>query len=81
LPAAEVTAIPLTAATFFAGNIDETRRFLREYGYNTPETISESHLDRRLHAIEPALRRAPFEPLPKPSSGVTTPIGYRRWTL
>ncbi len=60
LSTAEVMAIPLVASTFFGGNIDHTRRFLHEYAY-TPETISKSHLNRRLHAIEPALWRVLFE--------------------
>lgn len=60
LSTAEVMTIPLVAATFFGGNIDRTRRFLHEYGY-TPNTISKSHLNRRVHAIEPALWRVLFE--------------------
>lgn len=54
--------IPLVASTFFGGNIDETRRFLNEYGY-MPKMISKSHLNRRIHAIEPTLWRVLFEVL------------------
>jgi len=54
LSTAEVMTIPLVAATFFGGNIDKTRRFLHEYGY-IKKMISKSHLNRRIHAIEPAL--------------------------
>ena len=53
LSTAEVMTVPLVAATFFGGNIDKTRRFLHEYGY-MPIMISKSHLNRRLHAIEPS---------------------------
>ena len=60
LSTAEVITIPLVASTFFDGNIDKTRRFLHEYGY-MPLMISKSHLNRRLHAIEPALWRVLFE--------------------
>jgi hypothetical protein len=45
--------VPLVAAAFFGGNIDKTRRFLHEYGY-MPTMISKSHLNRRIHAIEPS---------------------------
>jgi hypothetical protein len=60
LSTAEVMTIPLVAATFFGGNIDKTRRFLREYGY-MPNMISKSHLNRRIHAIDPTLWRTLFE--------------------
>ena len=59
LSTAEVMTIPLVAATFFGGNIDNTRLFLGESGY-IPQTISKSRLNRRLHAIEPGLWRALF---------------------
>lgn len=51
LSTAEVMTVCLVAATFFGGNIDQTRLFLGEYGY-MPEMISKSRLNRRLHAIE-----------------------------
>lgn len=59
LTTAEVMTVPLVAATFFVGNIDKTRRFLHEYGY-MPTMISKSHLNRRLHAIEPSLWQGLF---------------------
>jgi hypothetical protein len=52
--------VPLVAATFFGGEIERTRRFLYEYGY-MPKMISKSHLNRRLHRIEPTLWRVLFE--------------------
>ena len=60
LSTAEVMTIPLVASTFFGGEIEKTRRFLHEYGY-IPKMISKSHLNRRIHAIEPALWRVLFE--------------------
>jgi hypothetical protein len=47
------------ASTFFGGNIDRTRRFLNEYGY-MKKMVSKSHLNHRLHAIEPHLWRMMF---------------------
>jgi hypothetical protein len=60
LSTAEVITIPLVASTFFGGQIEKTRRFLYEYGY-MPNMISKSHLNRRLHRIEPTLWRVLFE--------------------
>ena len=60
LSTAEVMTIPLVAATFFCANIDKTRLFLHEYGY-MKEMISKSHLNRRIHRIEPTLWRVLFE--------------------
>jgi len=60
LSTAEVMTVPLVASTFFGANIDKTRRFLHEYGY-MKKMISKSHLNRRLHRIEPALWRVLFE--------------------
>ena len=60
LSTAEVMTIPLVASTFFGGNIDKTRRFLHEYGY-MPNMISKSHLNRRIHRVEPTLWRVLFE--------------------
>ena len=60
LSTAEVMTIPLVAATFFGGNIDKTRRFLHEYGY-MKKMISKSHLNRRIHAIDPTIWRVLFE--------------------
>src|SRR3712207_5875869 len=59
LSTAEVMTVSLVAAAFFVGNIDKTRLFLGEYGY-MPRMISKSHLNRRLHAIEPALWQGLF---------------------
>jgi hypothetical protein len=60
LSTAEVMTIPLVASTFFDGNIDKTRLFLHEYAY-MPTMISKSHLNRRLHRIEPTLWQVLFE--------------------
>jgi hypothetical protein len=60
LTTAEVMTVPLVASTFFGGEIEKTRRFLYEYGY-MPKMLSKSHLNRRLHAIEPTLWRVLFE--------------------
>lgn len=59
LSTAEVMSVPLVAATFFAGNLDEARAFLFEYGY-MPTMISKSHLNRRIHAIDASLWRGLF---------------------
>jgi Transposase DDE domain len=60
LSTAEVMTIPLVAAAFFGANIEKTRLFLHEYGY-MPRMISKSHLNRRIHRIEPTLWRVLFE--------------------
>jgi len=71
LSTAEVMTVPLVAATFFGANMDKTRSFLNEYGY-MPKMISKSHLNRRIHAIEPSMWRALFsllaEAFKKPSN-------------
>jgi Transposase DDE domain len=59
LSTAEVMTVPLVAANYFGGNIDKTRVFLDQYGY-MPKMISKSHLNRRLHAIEPAFWQGLF---------------------
>jgi hypothetical protein len=59
LSTAEVMTVPLVAATFFGANIDETCRFLREYGY-MPKMISKGRFNHRLHAIDPALWQGLF---------------------
>lgn len=56
----EVMTIPLVTTTFFAGNIDQTRLFLLEYGY-MPRMLSKGHLNPCIHAIEPALWGVLFE--------------------
>ena len=48
---AEVMTVLLTAACFFHGNIRNALIFLKEHGY-TPDMISESRFNRRLHAID-----------------------------
>jgi Transposase DDE domain len=62
LSTAEVMTVPLVAAAFFGGNVERSRRFLREYGY-VPTAISKSRFNRRIHAIEPELWRALFSAL------------------
>lgn len=59
LSTAEVMSVPLVAASFFAGNIEKTRLFLKEYGY-VPKMISKSHLNRRLRTIDPSLWQGLF---------------------
>ncbi len=49
----------MVTAAFFGGNLDKSRSFLHEYGY-MPTMISKSHLNRRLHAIEPSLWQGLF---------------------
>ena len=79
LSTAEVMTIPIVAAVFFGGNVERSRRFLREYGY-VPATISKSRFNRRLHAIEPELWRGLFSRCwPEGSSGAT-PKEPTRWT-
>jgi hypothetical protein len=60
LSTAEVMTVPLVASTFFGGQIEKTRQFLYEYGY-MKKMISKSHLNRRLHALEPTLWQMLFE--------------------
>ena len=62
LSTAEVMTVPLVAAAFFGGNVEQARRFLSEYGY-VPASISKSRFNRRLHAIEPELWRGLFSVL------------------
>lgn len=50
LSSAEVMTVALVAATFFGGNLNRSRLFLQEAGY-CPKMLSESRLNRRLHAI------------------------------
>ena len=59
LSTAEVMTVALVAATFFGANIDETRRFLHEYGY-MPKMISKGRFNHRLHEIEPWLWQGLF---------------------
>ena len=62
LSSAELMTVPLVAAAFFGGNVEQARRFLHEYGY-VPAQISKSRFNRRLHAIEPELWRGLFSVL------------------
>lgn len=48
---AEVITVPLTAARFFGGHIENARNFLKEHGYIT-DMLSESRLNRRIHALD-----------------------------
>jgi hypothetical protein len=59
LSTTEIMTVPLVAATFFGANIDKSRLFLEKYGY-MPNMISKSHINRRLHAIEPSLWQGLF---------------------
>jgi len=47
---AEVMTVALTAAQYFHGHVERTRNFLAEHGYLS-RMLSESRLNRRLHAI------------------------------
>src|SRR5580693_2353089 len=49
LSLSEIVTIALTAARFFAGNLEASRIFLSEHGYIP--SISKSRLNRRLHTI------------------------------
>jgi len=50
LTTAEVMTVPLVASCFFGGNINQARLFLVEHGY-LKCALSESRLNRRLHAV------------------------------
>ena len=56
---AEVMTVPLTAARFFYGCLESTRNFLCEHGY-IPAMLSESRLNRRIHAIPEVVWLAVF---------------------
>jgi hypothetical protein len=49
---AEVMTTALVAASFFSGNLEESRAFLKDHGY-IPTMLSKSRLIRRLQAIPP----------------------------
>ncbi len=59
LSTAEVMTVPLVAAAFFGANLDKSRSFLKECAC-MPTMISKSHLNRRLHAIDPSLWQGLF---------------------
>jgi hypothetical protein len=50
LTTAEVMTVSLVASCFFGGNINQARLFLVEHGYLS-WALSESRLNRRLHAV------------------------------
>lgn len=56
---AEVMTVALVAATFFVGNQQASRLFLKEHGY-IPKMLSKSRFNRRLHAIPDTLWQALF---------------------
>jgi len=47
---AEVMTVALTATRYFHGHLENTRTFLDAHGY-IPNMLSESRLNRRIHAI------------------------------
>lgn len=59
---AEVMTVALTAAYFYGGHLEHARKFLQEHGY-IPRMLSESRLNRRLHAIPEFLWGALFQSL------------------
>ena len=56
---AEVMTVALTAAAYYGGNLETSRTFLHEHGY-MPHMLSQSRLNRRLHAIPPLLWQGLF---------------------
>lgn len=62
LSSAQVMTVPLVTATFFGGKIEWARRFLLEHGY-FQESLSQSRLNRRLHALPLGLWQTLFEVL------------------
>lgn len=50
----EVMLVALVASTYFGGNYELSRRFLRDFGF-IPKMLSKSRFNRRLHAIEEAV--------------------------
>ncbi|GAK59391.1 transposase [Candidatus Vecturithrix granuli] len=59
---AEVITAGLTAAYLYGGHLENARKFLKEYGY-IPGMLSESRLNRRLHAIPEFFWGALFQSL------------------
>ena len=55
----EVMTVALVAATFFHGNQERSRLFLKEHGY-IPKMLSKSRFNRRLHAVPETLWLALF---------------------
>lgn len=50
LSSAEVMTVPLVAASFFGGHLENSYDFLHEHGY-IPTKLSKSRFNRRLHAL------------------------------
>ena len=63
---AEVMVVVLVAAAFFGGNFRMAASFLKEHGY-IHKMLSESRLNRRIHAIDDDVWRLFSELLPKHS--------------
>ncbi len=59
---AEVITVALTAAYFYGGHHANARKFLKEHGY-IPCMLSESRLNRRMHAIPEFIWTALFQSL------------------
>jgi hypothetical protein len=59
LSTAEVMTVPLVAAAFFGGKVEWARCFLIEHGYFT-QPLSQSRLNRRLHALPLAVWQTLF---------------------
>jgi hypothetical protein len=59
---AEVMTVALTAAYFFHGHFENARTFLKEHGY-IRHMLSESRLNRRMHAIPEFIWGALFRSL------------------
>ena len=51
---AEVVTVAVTAARFFCGRIENSRKFLKEHGC-IPDMLSESRLNRRIHETDPSV--------------------------
>lgn len=57
---AEVMTVAITAAYFFHGHFENARQFLKEHGY-IKKILSESRLNRRIHAISEFFWHALFQ--------------------
>jgi hypothetical protein len=53
----EILTFAISLAMFFYGNHEKTRQFLLDYGY-TPNILSKSQLNRRLHAFDECFWRS-----------------------
>ena len=72
---AEVMTVGVTAAYFFSGHLENTRKFLKEHGYIT-KMLSESRLNRRLHAIPELFWGALFQSLASTFKGTNREQTY-----